>query len=209
MENTIINIIVAEDLAKWRQTIRKLVKPYNIKIIGEAENGQVLLQLLETLKPDVVLLDLNMPVLDGNKALDILLQKFPSIKVIITSQFGEDPTLALHYKNRGVKGSISKTEAACNPQELSEAILTVYKGGTYFNYDFEEKRHEFTVRQIDIISRIGEGQTRTTIAKELKITPGAVDKQTGKLKKELRVKTSFQLFKKIIETGYHFFKRPE
>lgn len=86
-----INIIIAEDQLSVRQAYVSRLEQENVHTIGQASNGRELITLLEVEKllPDIILLDLDMPVMDGNVALKIIRAKFPSLKVIILSIFDE------------------------------------------------------------------------------------------------------------------------
>jgi DNA-binding NarL/FixJ family response regulator len=202
-----IKIIIADDIERWRKVIIEEVQRHNITVIAEAKNGEELLIQLETLRPDVILLDLSMPILDGNQALSLIIKKFPAAKVIIMSLFN-DPTLMQDYIMRDVKGCFSKTDAAADISELANVIKKVHNGGTYFYHNESDKIMNFSIRQKEIINQLGQGKTTTTIAKELNLTRNAVNKQKSKIMEIMGVKTPTEMLKHIFEKGLQYFRSP-
>jgi len=84
MENN-IRVILADDKEMYRTALKEALECFSVSIIGEAGNGKELLTLLAKTQPDVVLLDLEMPVMNGNIAFDRISKNFPDVKVIILS----------------------------------------------------------------------------------------------------------------------------
>lgn len=85
-----IKIILCDDHSFFRTGVRNsLARFTDVEVIGEAENGQVLIDLLETLQPDIILLNIQMPVLNGVETLPIIRERFPHIKVIVLSMYNE------------------------------------------------------------------------------------------------------------------------
>src|SRR5258708_1255967 len=110
-----IKIIIADDHAIVRNGYRSILEERSdYKIIGEAGNGKELLEILKKSRPDIVLLDIEMPVMDGFKAHEELRKKYPSIKVIIVSIHFEDSFVS-HFFLNGASGYLSKD---CDPGEL-------------------------------------------------------------------------------------------
>ena len=204
--NIPIDIIITEDQEKWRAVMRDVFKDHNINIIAEAENGIELLKLLETLSPDVILLDLAMPKMDGTETMQWLTKKYPEKKVIIMSLFDE-PGLMNDYRMRGARGSFSKTDVA-NMTELVSAIRKVHKGGTYFNFDRQAPSMKLSVRQKELITKLAEQKPTTQIAAELKLSTSAVDKQRKKIMDILGVSSLSDLYKKIYSLGLNYFRKP-
>lgn len=203
-----IKIIVTEDSETWRVTLRRELAPFDIEIIAEAENGKELLKHLETLSPDVILLDLAMKEMDGNETMYWLNEKYPEHKVIIMSLF-DDPNLMEDYVMRDVKGCISKTEATADMEGLAAAIKKIAKGGKHFNYDRDKQLLDISIRQKEIINLASKGKSQKQIAAQLGITTNAVEKQKNKIMKMMNVNSLTELMARIFESGFHFFRGPK
>lgn len=98
-------------------------------IIGEAENGEDCLNQLETLSPDIVLTDLNMPKMDGLELTKAIKLKYPEIKIIALTMMGESQ----HIKQMLVEGAMGYLLKDCSEEQLMTAIKNVYDGGTYYS----------------------------------------------------------------------------
>jgi len=123
--------MLADDHNLGRQTFSAYLENNSeeIKVIGEAENGLKLLELIETKIPDIVILDLEMPVLDGYKTLKVLVEKYPTIKTII---------LSTHYNEFFISelmlmGACAYLPKNCFAEEVFETITKVYNEGFCFN----------------------------------------------------------------------------
>ncbi len=124
--------MITDDHQLFRQGLIAIMQGYdNIYLLGDAENGQDLLNQLETMdkKPDVILMDLNMPVLDGIETTKALKKKYPQIKVIVLTM-EEDEKFIVHLIENGASGYLLKNT---DPDEMLEAIHTVMEKGLYFN----------------------------------------------------------------------------
>ncbi|MEL6442364.1 MAG: response regulator [Cyanobacteria bacterium J06621_8] len=120
-----IRTIIIDDENLIRQTLQIYFESeQNIEIVGTGDNGHSAIALAETLKPDVVLIDIEMPEMDGLTAAESLLQRFPQIKVIILSSYDE-PTYINRALAAGATGYLLKN---LSPQELSQSIQLVYQG---------------------------------------------------------------------------------
>lgn len=158
----------------------------NMRVIGEAENGQVLLDLVKKEEPDIVILDLEMPVLDGFKTLKILNTEYPHVKTIILSSHYNDYYISELMLN-GARGYLSKTAFAT---EVFETINNVYTDGYYFKKGvtnhivqtlIEDKslqelisEKELTTREIEILQLICNEKQNKEIAEALQISERTV-----------------------------------
>lgn len=188
--------------------MRRELPEHNVQIIAEATNGVELLELLKTQTPDVVLLDLDMPVMDGNEAMKCVNERYPGTKVIIMTLF-DDSTLMNDYILRNAKGCIGKTEAVSDIDELISAIRRVHKGGLYINFDREVEVMKLSIRQKEITGLIGDGNTFDEIAKELRLSSSAISKQVPKIMQKIGAKNLAELCHKIAERGFKFFRKPK
>ena len=184
-----IRLLLADDQELVCQGLQAMLdlEP-DIEVIGVASNGQVAVQQVETLQPDVVLMDVRMPIMDGREATRIICQKFPSIKVLVVSTFDEDDYVA-HSIKAGAKGYLLKDMPV---EELVQAIRLVARGYTQMAPGLMEKMLdgmaqgmdqkkteqselvELTPREVEVMNLIGKGITNREIAKELYIAEGTV-----------------------------------
>jgi DNA-binding NarL/FixJ family response regulator len=130
------NIIIVDDHLIFREGLISIITVEKIAyVIGEATNGKELLELLKTMNPDVVIMDIDMPKMNGIQATQKALKLFPNLKIIANTMFGEDE---YYYKmiELGVKGFVLKSGTV---SQLEEAIREVMLGKTYFSSQFQNK----------------------------------------------------------------------
>ncbi len=125
-----INVAIADDHKIFRKGVILSLRPFtNIKFILEAENGVDLLEGLTKEKPDIVLMDLRMPVKDGIETTKAISKLYPHIKVIVLSMY-EDERFVFHLMENGANGYLLKN---AEPNEIRRAIMDVYEKGFYLN----------------------------------------------------------------------------
>lgn len=195
-----IDIIITDDKEVYRKAIKDMLKPFPVNVIGEAENGKVLLKILKAKQPHIVLLDLEMPVMDGNQTFENICKDFPEVKVIILSYHFES-VLIEDYIERGARGYIPKD--ALEPEFLVKA-LTEVKNGRIFMYEKNCPQRKFTTRQKEILPLIFEGLTNDEIAREVCITKRAVEKQRHKIYQKSGVDKIVDFYKYAFTSGLHF-----
>lgn len=180
----------------------------DLQVVGTAENGQVALDLVATLQPDVVLMDIRMPVMTGIEATRLIGEKFPSTKVLVLSTFDEDRDIAQSMR-AGAKGYLLKDMPA---PELAEAIRLVHRGYSQMapglmerlltrvpdSDDVEaqpapEELTQLPPRERDVLRLIGQGATNREIAAELHLAEGTVKTYVTHLLNRLSLKNRSQL----------------
>ncbi len=125
-----LKIALVDDHILVRNAISDLLKKNNYEIVCEANNGKIFIDyLLNNPLPDVVLLDINMPEMDGYATMEAIAQKFKEHKVIALSMYDDERSIFKMIKS-GVKGYLLKES---QPSELIEAIESVYKDGIYYS----------------------------------------------------------------------------
>jgi DNA-binding NarL/FixJ family response regulator len=125
-----IDVIIADDHGLFREGVKTaLSRKTDISIVGEAENGQQLLNLLKHSRPDVVLLDIQMPVMDGISALQSIRKYYPELKVIILSMH-EGHSMVSALMESGANGYLTKT---AEPETIYQAVKTFYEKNYFFN----------------------------------------------------------------------------
>src|SRR5512138_2800275 len=125
-----IKVLIVEDHALFREGLKRVLEDIRgVSLIGEAANGEVFLELLKKVTPDIVFMDLNMPVMNGMEATEEALRLYPHLRIIILSMFGEEDYLyAMIHK--GISGYILKTARI---YEIERAIELVSGGEQYFS----------------------------------------------------------------------------
>ncbi|MDQ6904735.1 MAG: response regulator transcription factor [Bacteroidota bacterium] len=125
-----INVAIADDHKIFRKGVILSLKPYhNIKFVLEAENGEELIQGVEKANPDIVLLDLKMPVKDGIETTKYLNKHFPKIRILILTMY-EDERFVGHLMDSGANGYLLKST---DPEEIKQGIMDVMRTGFYLN----------------------------------------------------------------------------
>lgn len=197
-----IKIIIADDKALWRKRLIQELAPFGIECIAEALNGQDLLEKLGVLKPDVVLLDLRMPVMDGNHTMTLLQKEHPRTKAIIMSMHDEEE-LINDYMARGAKAYLSKDNFTIDV--LANTIRQV-AAGTYVQ-KARTGAEKYSVRQLEMIPMLCEGMTNKEIAKEIGITEWGVEKQRQKIYAKTGAKRAVDFYKAAFLQGLDFLGR--
>jgi DNA-binding NarL/FixJ family response regulator len=130
-EKNIINVALAEDHVILREGLINLLNEEyeHIKVLFDVSNGRELLDELEESKPDVILLDIDMPVLNGKEALEEIKIKYPAIKVIMLSTHYNDSYI-IEFIKMGASAYLSK---ASSMEEIVKAIDTVFEEGRYYD----------------------------------------------------------------------------
>jgi DNA-binding NarL/FixJ family response regulator len=126
----VIKVAIADDHKIFRKGVILSLRPFtNIKFVQEASNGEELLEQLPGTIPDVVLMDLRMPLKDGIETTKVLSKQYPNIHVIVLSMY-EDERFVYHMMENGAHGYLLKN---AEPQEIRKAIMDVHEKGYYLN----------------------------------------------------------------------------
>jgi len=179
-----IHILIVDDHPIVRQGLFfTLNSNFGIEVIAEAENGLDAVEKAVELKPDVILMDLVMPVMDGIDAIKEIRQKIPSQKILVLTSFIGDGKLIAAVKN-GAMGYILKDSP---PEELVHAILEVAKGNFYlqpivaakFMGEMQspakiELHTDLTEKELEILKSLGNGLSNKEIAGLMNLTLGTV-----------------------------------
>lgn len=192
LNGKVLDVIIVDDHSLFRNGLKILLTTSgNFNVIAEAENGKEFLDLLPHVQPDIVLMDIDMPVLDGIEATKEALKKYPNLKVITLSMFGEEE---YYYKmiEAGVKGFLLKNS---DINEVKNALITVYQGGKYFSQELlynvvknirsghkeQELTEALSEREIEVLIQICNGLSNNEIADNLHISKRTVDKHRANL----------------------------
>ena len=203
-----IRLIITDDHPVIRDGIKTvLANNKEIVLAGCAADGAELLELLETKKADVILMDINMPGINGIEATKLVKKKYPDIKVISFSQYDEKRFIKQMLKN-GANGYLLKNSSA---SEMVNAIKITHSGGMYLSEDlpnvFGEKPKRrsnylfpnLTRREIDVLKEICQEKNTTEIAETLFLSPNTVETHRANLLLKVGVKNTAGLVKWAIE----------
>ncbi len=125
-----IKLIIADDQVLFLKGLRLLIDSFDsITLVAEAQNGQELIKEIAQHSPDVVLIDLKMPVMDGIEATKKIRESYPDVKIILLTMYNDESIINL-IMSLGANGYLLKNE---EPHVLKEAIETVYEKDFYFN----------------------------------------------------------------------------
>jgi DNA-binding NarL/FixJ family response regulator len=194
MEEKRYKIIIVDDHKIFRQGLRYVLERIpEISVIAEASNGQEFLDLLETCSPEIVLMDISMPLINGIQATEKAMALYPGLKIIALSMFGDE----FYYQQMigaGAKGFIIKS---CDQKELMAAIQTVSEGDNYFskellrqiifnlNPDFQgnnvSEQQIISQRELEVLEQICHGLSGEEISEKLNISTRAVEGHIRKL----------------------------
>ncbi len=126
----VIKVAIADDHKIFRKGVILSLRPYNnIQFVLEAENGEDLISQLQNISPDVILMDLKMPVKDGIEATKYVNKHFPKIKILILTMY-EDERFVGHLMDSGANGYLLKST---DPEEIKQGIVDVVRSGFYLN----------------------------------------------------------------------------
>lgn len=172
-----IRILIADDHGLLRLGLSTLLKFHkDLSVIGGAENGEEAIEQVRKLHPDVVIMDLMMPVMNGVEATRRIHRENPGIKVLILTTYGTSDDVSQAVL-AGASGALVKDTPN---DELIEAIRTVASGGQVFSPEIERQTAtqsalpEFTPRQLEILESVARGFTNADIARLLAISSDAV-----------------------------------
>ncbi|HEX3009989.1 MAG TPA: response regulator transcription factor [Bacteroidales bacterium] len=192
LDGKVLDVMIVDDHSLFRNGLKILLTTSgHFNVIAEAENGKDFLDLLPHFQPDIVLMDIDMPVLDGIEATKEALVKYPNLKVITLSMFGEEE---YYYKmiEAGVKGFLLKNS---DINEVKNALITVWQGGKYFSQELlynvvknirtthkeQELSEALSEREIEVLVQICNGLSNNEIADNLHISKRTVDKHRANL----------------------------
>ena len=206
-----IRLAIAEDHQSLIDGIKLLLEyEENISIIGTANDGEALLDIVRLKQPNVVITDIRMPKMDGITATKTIKKEFPKTKVLAFTMF--DQTEAVEQMlDAGANGYILKNSSL---QEVLTAVKTVYKGDNYFDANINtnsldknsssKKKGLLTKRQIEILELIAQGKTSREIADQLFIGTHTVDTHRKNMIRILGLQGKGELMRYALEKKYKF-----
>ncbi len=183
-----IKVLIADDHTIVRAGLTALLgTEKDIEVVGEAKNGAEAVSNAVELHPDVVIMDLMMPKMDGVEATKELLRKAPSVKTILLTTYGTSDGIA-HALRAGARGAVLKN---ADNSELAQAIRIVAQGGDYISPDIRQQLAadppvpDLTPRQSEILESMVRGLTDRDIAELLGLSTESVSEHVGAIRQKI------------------------
>lgn len=190
-----IKVVIADDHALFRKGMASIIQDFdNVEVIGEAGTGTELMDKIGECDPDVILLDLKMPEMDGMEANKLIQKQHPNVKVVVLSMYDDDKFI-IHLIEMGANGYLLKN---ADPEEVEDALNAVMENGFYFNNHVSrvmlkgliskqkekpkfDDTAEFTQREMQVLQLICKEHTNVEIANKLFLSTRTIDGYRNKL----------------------------
>ena len=211
-----IKVIIADDHKLFRRGMIAVLNDIEgIDLIDEAENGVALLEKLKDNVPDIILMDIKMPEMDGIEATKQVLSDYPEVKIIMLTMH-DDEEFIKHLVDIGVHGYLLKNT---DVKEVTETITNVMDKGLYFNKWMtdmliegflnrkeetkvkEEKKIDFTDKELTVLQLICDGNTNAEIGVEMKLSPRTAEGYRYKLCEKVGVHNTASLVKYAVKNS--------
>ncbi|MFC1900795.1 response regulator [Chloroflexota bacterium] len=204
-----ITVLIVDDHTLVRDGIRSLLELVSdIEVVGEAENGREALDKVKELTPDVVLMDMAMPIMNGLEATRRIHREFPDTKILALTQY-DDSEYVIPIIEAGARGFITKMAAF---SELAQAIQAVYKGESYLSPsaaavlvqdhqvrnvtgDDKDPYDRLTDREREVLKLVAEGKTTREIAGMLFVSPKTIESYKTSMMNKLNIRGKTELIK--------------
>jgi RNA polymerase sigma factor (sigma-70 family) len=209
-----IRLLLVDDQSLICQGLKAMLSlEPDLEVIGTADNGEMAIEQVALLKPDVVLMDLRMPVMDGREATRLISQQFPDVKVLVLSTFDDDRYITDSIR-AGAKGYLLKDMPS---EDLAQAIRVVYRGYTQMGTGLLEKLMansipepdrmsapdrspelsetlaQLTPREREVLKLVAQGLRNQDIAQQLYVSEGTVKTHVTHLLTRLNLRNRAQL----------------
>jgi len=204
-----IRIVLADDHVLVRQGLRSLLEREGFQVVGEASDGQEVLRHVKSLQPDVAVMDISMPILNGLNAAREIARSFPRVKIILLTQHDEDQYVS-EALDAGVKGYVLKSQVA---GDLLQAIQKVSRGHVYlspgvsqavmqaFHAKSGKSRDQLTLRERQVLQLVAEGKSTKAIASLLGISVKTAESHRSRLMQKLDIHETASLVRYAIRHG--------
>ncbi len=202
-----IRVLLADDQPLFRQGLASLLSlEDDLEITGQANNGKEAITLTEQLQPDVILMDVRMPLCDGVEATREIHQRFPWVRILVLTTFDEDEYIWKSLQ-AGALGYLLKSTPS---SQLATAIRTLYQGHSQLGPTIAQKvfaqlnlpatvkssnhnqHHHLSERELEVLTLIGEGKSNREIAQALFLTEGTVKNYVSQILSRLGLRDRTQ-----------------
>jgi DNA-binding NarL/FixJ family response regulator len=209
-----IKVVLADDHTIVRDGLKALLEANpEITVVGDAADGNQVVRQVQELQPDIVVMDIMMPEINGIEATKRIMEFSPQVKVIILSMVGTADHV-FRALRAGVKGFLLKESAG---REVVEAVESVYAGEMYFSRpitstmvnDYMQMREEteadtiekLSLRENEILCLVVEGKTSAEIGRDLHLSPKTIESYRSRIMQKLGVSDLSELIKYAIKHG--------
>jgi DNA-binding NarL/FixJ family response regulator len=204
-----IRIVLADDHVLVRQGLKSLLEREGYLVVGEASDGQEALCQITSLQPDIAILDISMPILNGLNAAREIHRSHPKTKTILLTQHYENQYIS-EALDAGVKGYVLKSQVA---SDLLESIRQVSRGQVYlspgvsraiveaFRHRTERPKDHLTLRERQVLQLIAEGKSTKDVASQLDISVKTADSHRTRLMQKLDIHETASLVRYAVRHG--------
>ena len=201
-----VRIVLADDHEIVRSGVLALLSAIpGVQVVGEAADGQALLELVATLRPDLVLTDISMPNVDGLAAIERICAEHPQVRCVVLTMY-DSVEVVKRAVAAGACGFLMKNSPR---QELEQAIRAVHEQGSYFSARIasrllmpaDDGGEPLTERQTQVLKLLVQGKGSKEIAFELGLSPKTVEVHRARLMERLQVRDLTALTRYAIRTG--------
>lgn len=204
-----LRVVLADDHVVLRQGVRALLERHGLEVVAEASDGRAAIEVARELEPDVAVLDIMMPLLNGIDAARQIVEACPRTQVVMLTAL-EQERLVTDAVRAGVRGFVLKTQAG---EDLAQAIEQVARGGFYVGAGVSQAvveacraaaaadRGRLTSRERQVVQLVAEGKSTKQVAALLAITPKTAEFHRTRVMKKLNVHDVAGLVRYAIREG--------
>lgn len=214
--NSKIKVAIAEDKQHLRDSLKQNLGFYNeVEVVFTAVNGQDIVNKTEAFQPDVILMDIEMPLLNGIEATEVLKTKYPNVHIMMLTVFDDDKRI-MEAILAGANGYMLKEE---HPGKIVDSIKSLMEGGaplsasiaiktlnllkqTASNRTTPQEDFGISDREMQVLTRMADGQTYQQVSDDLAISPKTVRNHIQNIYKKLHVNSKMEAVNKAREMGW-------
>jgi DNA-binding NarL/FixJ family response regulator len=209
-----IRVLLADDHTMFRQGLKEMLSTdESIEVVGEAENGEEAVALARELKPDVAILDIEMPVMGAREAMDLLLQTSPTSRVVVVTMH-DDPRLVREFLGHGASGYLVKSaslqelltavhtaaESPVGPQE--ENVVMVVPREAFERAERATEEGGLSARELEILLLVARGLSNRQISRTLNVAEATVKRHLANLYPKMSVSSRGEATRKALSEGW-------
>lgn len=225
VENDVITVALIDDHKLFREGVKRILGFEDIfEVVAEGDDGSVAKDIVEQYEPNIVLMDINMPEVNGIDATRQLIEQYPNTKVIILS-IHDDESYVTHALKTGAQGYLLKE---MDTESLIEAIKVVHEGGSYLHpkvthnlvaeyrrlsqndpqimsrdtIEYKKPLHLLTKRECQVLQLLADGKSNRAVAEDLVISEKTVKNHVSNILQKMNVNDRTQAVVKAIKKGW-------